>query len=59
MLPDARGLSPFYRDLAVLFAETGTAALAIDYFGRPAGCQARSGDSTPGRTLRSFAAAPA
>lgn len=51
MLPDARGLSAFYRDLAVHFAETGTAVLAIDYFGRTAGSQARSEDFDSGPHL--------
>lgn len=35
--PDVRGLHPFYKELAQRFAETGTRALAIDYFGRTAG----------------------
>jgi carboxymethylenebutenolidase len=42
ILPDIRGLHPFYRDLAVRFAETGAAAVAIDYFGRTAGIGDRS-----------------
>ncbi len=37
ILPDVRGLHPFYKELAQRFAETGTRALAIDYFGRTAG----------------------
>jgi carboxymethylenebutenolidase len=39
--PDIRGLHGFYRDLALRFAETGTSALAIDYFGRTAGLTPR------------------
>jgi len=39
--PDVRGLHPFYKDLAVRFAEVGVSALAIDYFGRTAGTGAR------------------
>jgi carboxymethylenebutenolidase len=39
--PDIRGLHGFYKDLALRFAQTGTAALAIDYFGRTAGLTAR------------------
>ncbi len=39
--PDVRGLHPFYKDLAVRFAEVGVNALAIDYFGRTAGTNAR------------------
>jgi carboxymethylenebutenolidase len=37
VLPDVRGLHPFYEDLAIRFAEAGVDALAIDYFGRTAG----------------------
>jgi carboxymethylenebutenolidase len=39
--PDVRGLHGFYKDLALRFAETGTRALAIDYFGRTAGLTPR------------------
>ena len=39
--PDIRGLHPFYKDLALRFAEIGMRALAIDYFGRTAGTSAR------------------
>lgn len=34
VLPDVRGLHPYYRDLAVRFAEAGFATVAIDWFGR-------------------------
>jgi len=34
ILPDVRGLHPYYRDLAVRFAEAGYAAIAVDYYGR-------------------------
>ncbi len=37
ILPDVRGLHPYYEDLAVRFAEAGYRAIAIDYFGRTAG----------------------
>ncbi|MGH2637491.1 MAG: dienelactone hydrolase family protein [Actinomycetota bacterium] len=37
ILPDVRGLHPFYERLAVRFAEVGIHATAIDYFGRTAG----------------------
>ena len=37
ILPDVRGLHAYYRDLARRFAEHGTEAIAIDYFGRTAG----------------------
>jgi carboxymethylenebutenolidase len=42
ILPDARGLHGFYRELAVRFAEIGVDAVAIDYFGRTAGIGDRS-----------------
>ncbi|SDM46252.1 dienelactone hydrolase family protein [Nonomuraea jiangxiensis] len=44
ILPDVRGLHPFYRDLAVRFAEAGFRAIAIDYFGRTAGLTDRGED---------------
>jgi len=37
ILPDVRGLHPFYGALAERFAEAGLAAVAIDYFARSAG----------------------
>jgi carboxymethylenebutenolidase len=37
ILPDVRGLYPFYSELAERFAEAGHHAIAIDYFGRTAG----------------------
>jgi len=37
LLPDIRGLHPFYADLTVRFAEAGFEALALDYFDRAAG----------------------
>jgi carboxymethylenebutenolidase len=37
VLPDVRGLHPYYEELALRFAEAGVDALAIDYFGRSAG----------------------
>ena len=36
VLPDVRGLYRFYEELALRFAERGSAAIAIDYFGRTA-----------------------
>ena len=44
ILPDVRGLYRFYEELALRFAERGTAALAIDYFGRTAGVGKRDED---------------
>jgi carboxymethylenebutenolidase len=40
--PDVRGLHQFYKDLALRFAETGVAAIAMDYFGRTAGLTSRA-----------------
>jgi carboxymethylenebutenolidase len=37
VLPDIRGLHPYYVALAERFAEAGVATVAIDYFGRTAG----------------------
>jgi carboxymethylenebutenolidase len=41
ILPDVRGLHPFYEELALRFAERGVDALAIDWFGRTAGVDRR------------------
>jgi carboxymethylenebutenolidase len=37
ILPDVRGLYPFYVELAERFAQAGHHAIALDYFGRTAG----------------------
>ena len=44
ILPDVRGLHPFFEELAMRFAERGITALAIDYFGRTAGSDERGED---------------
>ncbi|MEA2646086.1 MAG: carboxymethylenebutenolidase [Chloroflexota bacterium] len=44
ILPDVRGLHPFYRALACRFSELGFDSLAIDYFGRTAGRGERGED---------------
>lgn len=36
ILPDVRGLHPYYEELACRFAQHGFRSLAIDYFGRTA-----------------------
>ena len=41
VLPDVRGLHPYYEELVLRFAEHGVDALAIDYFGRTAGTDPR------------------
>ncbi|OPG11230.1 hypothetical protein B1L11_21405 [Microbispora sp. GKU 823] len=47
VLPDNRGLSGFYERLTERLAEQGHTALAIDYFGRTAGTDPRSGSDFP------------
>ena len=44
ILPDNRGLSPFYGELGERQAQRGHAALAIDYYGRTAGLEERAAD---------------
>ena len=44
VLPDVRGLHPYYEELALRFAERGVDALAIDWFGRTAGASRRAAD---------------
>ncbi len=44
ILPDVRGLYPFYLELAERFAQAGHPAIAIDYFGRTAGLGPRGED---------------
>jgi carboxymethylenebutenolidase len=44
ILPDVRGLHPFYEELALRFAEHGIDAIAIDWFGRTAGVGPRGED---------------
>lgn len=44
VMPDVRGLFPFYEQLAERFAEREMDAIAIDYFGRTAGIEPRGAD---------------
>jgi carboxymethylenebutenolidase len=44
ILPDVRGLHPFFEELALRYAERGISALAIDYFCRTAGTDERGDD---------------
>jgi carboxymethylenebutenolidase len=44
ILPDVRGLHPYYEELALRFAERGVEAIAIDWFGRTAGAARRGED---------------
>ena len=45
VMPDVRGLFPFYEALAPRFAEQGTEAVAIDYFGRTTEFDGSRGES--------------
>lgn len=47
ILPDVRGLFGFYKNLASYFAAAGIDAIAIDYFGRTAPDDNRTGDFDP------------
>lgn len=44
ILPDVRGLHPFYEELALRFSEAGIRAVAVDYYGRTAGIASRGDD---------------
>lgn len=44
VMPDVRGLFPFYKELALRFAQAGHDAAAMDYFGRTAGLGERPDD---------------
>jgi carboxymethylenebutenolidase len=44
ILPDVRGLYPFYEELAERFAAAGHPAVVLDYFGRTAGTGVRDDD---------------
>ena len=44
VLPDVRGLFPFYEELALRFAEQGVHSVAMDYFGRTAGVSKRDAE---------------
>ncbi len=44
ILPDVRGLAPFYEELALRFAERGVDAIAMDWFGRTARADGRGAD---------------
>ncbi len=44
ILPDVRGLYPFYIELAERFAQAGHHAIALDYYGRTAGLGPRDDD---------------
>ena len=58
ILPDVRGLYPFYSELAERFAAAGHHAIAIDYFGRTAGLGPRGEDFEYMPHVSETAAAP-
>ncbi|MGH2358066.1 MAG: dienelactone hydrolase family protein [Candidatus Limnocylindria bacterium] len=41
IIPDVRGLHPYYEELALRFAETGVDAVAVDLYARTAGAEKR------------------
>jgi carboxymethylenebutenolidase len=45
ILPDVRGLHPYYEELALRFAEAGIDAVAFDWFGRTAGTETPRDDT--------------
>ncbi|MGH8962448.1 MAG: dienelactone hydrolase family protein [Jatrophihabitantaceae bacterium] len=48
VIPDGRGLAPYYAQLALGFARTGREALAVDLYGRTAGVGPRGADFSSG-----------
>ncbi len=42
IIPDVRGLNPFYEELTLRFAEAGVHAVAIDFYARSAGGEKRA-----------------
>ena len=44
IIPDVRGLAPYYEELAHRFAEAGVHAVAIDFYARTAGAEKRGAD---------------
>ncbi|MDP9244588.1 MAG: dienelactone hydrolase family protein [Chloroflexota bacterium] len=44
IIPDVRGLHPYYEELALRFAEAGVDAVAVDLFGRTGGAEKRAAD---------------
>lgn len=44
VIPDVRGLHPYYEELALRFAEAGVHAVALDFYARSAGASKRGPD---------------
>src|SRR5438445_10049009 len=58
VIPDVRGLHPYYKELADRFAEIGVDSVAIDFFARTAPADDRSGSvefMSPGAPTKSEA----
>lgn len=47
IVPDVRGLQPYYEELALRFAEAGVDAVAFDFYARTAGSQKRDASFDP------------
>lgn len=47
VIPDVRGLHPYYEELVLRFAEAGVDAIALDYYARSAGGTKRGADFDP------------
>jgi carboxymethylenebutenolidase len=47
IIPDVRGLHPYYEELALRFAEAGVDAITFDYYARTAGGSKRDADFDP------------
>ena len=56
IIPDVRGLHPYYEDLALRFAEAGVHAVAFDLYSRSAGTGKRGDDFDPMAHMRELSA---
>ena len=56
IIPDVRGLHPYYEDLALRFAEAGVHAVAFDLYSRSAGTGKRGDDFDPMAHMRELGA---
>ena len=56
IIPDVRGLHPYYEDLALRFAEAGVHAVAFDLYSRSAGTGKRGDDFDPMAHMRELTA---
>ena len=56
IIPDVRGLHPYYEELALRFAEAGVHAIAFDFYARTAGSRKRDGSFDPEPHVRELEA---